>query len=61
MPVCIVEDTILTCVPQLLDAVFPPSLRKYLQQQDAIFVLLACGAAFSFKSSFEDILNLGVR
>jgi len=50
-----------SCVAgDLLDTLLPSSLRKYLQQQDSIFVLLACGAAVNEKASFKHILDLAV-
>jgi hypothetical protein len=46
---------------QLFDCLLPATLRNYLQKQNSIFVLLACGAAVTHKPSFNDILGLATR
>ena len=47
--------------PQLFETLMPPSLRRYLQKQESILVLLACGATIKRKTSFDHVFELACR
>ena len=46
---------------QLFACLFPDELRNYLKEQDAVFILLSCGATVTREPSFEAVLQLATR
>ena len=54
-------ESVHSLAAQLFSCLLPPTLRKYLMKQDAILVLLACGATITQKPSFDNVLGLATR